>query len=92
MQSPQLLFGFVCSYEATSSKKNRSLARELVTGAIASVFLVSQTVHSCPFLAVLHGKLVAHTTSICSGRDLDLCSCCFLLAFMSNFQILYQIG
>ncbi|XP_071691070.1 uncharacterized protein [Rutidosis leptorrhynchoides] len=26
-------------YEATSSKKSRSLAKELVTGAVASVFL-----------------------------------------------------
>ncbi|KAJ0941758.1 putative oligosaccharyltransferase complex subunit [Helianthus annuus] len=26
-------------YEATSSRKNRSLAKELVTGAVASVFL-----------------------------------------------------
>ncbi|KAL8265541.1 hypothetical protein R6Q59_023671 [Mikania micrantha] len=26
-------------YEATSSRKNRSLAKELVTGAMASVFL-----------------------------------------------------
>ncbi|EYU28407.1 hypothetical protein ABFS82_12G122000 [Erythranthe guttata] len=26
-------------YEATSSKKNRSLAKELITGAVASVFL-----------------------------------------------------
>ncbi|XP_076917841.1 uncharacterized protein LOC143578050 [Bidens hawaiensis] len=26
-------------YEATSSRKNRSLAKELVTGALASVFL-----------------------------------------------------
>jgi len=29
-----------CSYEATSSRKTRSLAKELVTGAVASVFLV----------------------------------------------------
>ncbi|GKA94493.1 hypothetical protein Tco_0816531, partial [Tanacetum coccineum] len=28
-----------CSYEATSSRKNRSLAKELVTGAVAYVFL-----------------------------------------------------
>lgn len=28
-----------CSYEATSSRKNRSLAKELSTGAVASVFL-----------------------------------------------------
>ncbi|GAB4853789.1 hypothetical protein Ancab_017983 [Ancistrocladus abbreviatus] len=27
------------NYEATSSRKNRSLARELITGAVASVFL-----------------------------------------------------
>ncbi|XVE70607.1 hypothetical protein DITRI_Ditri10aG0085000 [Diplodiscus trichospermus] len=26
-------------YEATSSKRNRSIAKELVTGAVASVFL-----------------------------------------------------
>ncbi|KAL7133171.1 hypothetical protein ABFS83_12G122200 [Erythranthe nasuta] len=26
-------------YEATSSRKNRSLAKELITGAVASVFL-----------------------------------------------------
>lgn len=30
---------FICSYEATSSRKNRSLAKELTTGAVASVFL-----------------------------------------------------
>lgn len=30
------------SYEATSSTKNRSLAKELTTGAVASVFLVCQ--------------------------------------------------
>ncbi|KAJ9551170.1 hypothetical protein OSB04_015215 [Centaurea solstitialis] len=29
----------LCSYEATSSRKSRSLAKELVTGATASVFL-----------------------------------------------------
>lgn len=28
-----------CSYEATSSRKSRSLAKELTTGAVASVFL-----------------------------------------------------
>ncbi|GAB4837799.1 hypothetical protein Ancab_027323 [Ancistrocladus abbreviatus] len=26
-------------YEATSSRKNRSLAKELITGAVASIFL-----------------------------------------------------
>lgn len=31
----------LCSYEATSSRKSRSLAKELTTGAVASVFLVS---------------------------------------------------
>ncbi|PWA43639.1 transmembrane protein 258 [Artemisia annua] len=30
---------YLCSYEATSSWKSRSLAKELVTGAVASVFL-----------------------------------------------------
>jgi hypothetical protein len=30
----------LCSYEATSSRRNRSLAKELTTGAIASLFLV----------------------------------------------------
>nr|GEU72259.1 protein heat intolerant 4 [Tanacetum cinerariifolium] len=30
---------FINSYEATSSRKSRSLAKELVTGAVASVFL-----------------------------------------------------
>ncbi|GAV77687.1 UPF0197 domain-containing protein, partial [Cephalotus follicularis] len=29
----------LCSYEATSSRLNRKLAKELTTGAIASVFL-----------------------------------------------------
>ncbi|KAL8503061.1 hypothetical protein ACS0TY_021979 [Phlomoides rotata] len=32
-------FIFLCSYEATSSRKNRSLPKELTTGAVASVFL-----------------------------------------------------
>ncbi|KAL6496527.1 hypothetical protein OROGR_029785 [Orobanche gracilis] len=30
---------FMGCYEATSSRKNRSLAKELMTGAVASVFL-----------------------------------------------------
>lgn len=30
----------ICSYEATSSRKNRSLAKELTRGTIASIFLV----------------------------------------------------
>ena len=39
------LVHFVCSYEATSSRKNRSLVKELITGAVASVFLVSLQLH-----------------------------------------------
>ncbi|KMS95565.1 hypothetical protein BVRB_007110 [Beta vulgaris subsp. vulgaris] len=39
-----LVFGLIVTasffiYEATSSRKNRSLARELITGAVASVFM-----------------------------------------------------
>ncbi|KNA19119.1 hypothetical protein SOVF_064570 [Spinacia oleracea] len=39
-----LVFGLIVTasffiYAATASKKNRSLAKELVTGAVASVFL-----------------------------------------------------
>ncbi|CAL5442852.1 unnamed protein product [Camellia sinensis] len=38
--------GPVESYEATSSRKNRCLAKELTTGAVASVFLVGTFVNS----------------------------------------------
>ena len=40
---------FYCSYETTSSRKNRSLAKELVTGAIASVLLVCNYASSINF-------------------------------------------
>ncbi|KAK9086506.1 hypothetical protein Syun_028900 [Stephania yunnanensis] len=44
MAALMLVFGLVFTasffiYEATSSRKNRSIAKELTTGALASVFL-----------------------------------------------------
>jgi len=36
----------ICSYEATSSRKTRSLVQELTTGAVASIFLVCIFVQS----------------------------------------------
>ncbi|KAI3919179.1 hypothetical protein MKX01_018818 [Papaver californicum] len=37
------VFDVICSccfyYEATSSKKNRSITKELITGAVTSIFL-----------------------------------------------------
>lgn len=45
----------LCSYEATSSRKNRSLSKELTTGAVASVFLVRQQIVSRFWLILLMG-------------------------------------
>jgi hypothetical protein len=47
-----------CSYEATSSRKTRSLAQELATGAVASVFLVCTVLFILYFVLSLFGMIL----------------------------------
>ncbi|WZY68606.1 hypothetical protein YC2023_000846 [Brassica napus] len=78
-----VITAFFFIYEATSSRKNRSLGIELATAALASVFLVwflpssSQLCNSCLKRNFLW--------------DLDRCFCYLLVVFMSDPQYYSQL-
>lgn len=68
-----------CRYEATSSRRNRSLAKELTTGAMASFFLV-EFISTDLLLQNLDKPLTVDLGLWC--RVSGPCSCYLLLVFM----------
>ena len=79
-------------YEATTSRRNRSLAKEIVTASIASVFLGFGSL----FVLLASGVYVWQLASTCVVLarmcHMPLKLCCFLENMQSHMDMIFIIG